>query len=75
MSIVPRVLLLIVFLELVERLQVLQAQRAQEALLHLPCALEGGHVAGGHVDGVGWVQGGSSDTHGVPLSHATPNWV
>lgn len=53
MPVVPGVLLLVVVLELVERLKVLQAQRAQEALLHFPGALEGGGITGGHGGGGG----------------------
>lgn len=48
MAVVPRVLLLVVFLELVEGLQVLEAQRAEESLLHFTCTLEGRWVTGGH---------------------------
>ncbi len=51
MAVIPGVLLLIVVLELVERLKVFQAQRAQKALLHFTCSLEGGWITGGHDSG------------------------
>lgn len=58
MAVIPRVLFLIVVLELVEWLKVLQTQRAKKALLHFPCPFKGRWVAGGH--GSRWL--GSSRT-------------
>lgn len=48
MTLIPRVFFFIVFLKLVERLKVLQAQWAKKALLHFTRAFKRGWITGGH---------------------------